>query len=92
MKHSLQTRLIEVLRSQGWAHFDAEKAAEAVVRSYEEAEGHWKVWIRSVADAPDYYGVSRREDDVSVFDSLLETPAQEVAAVLNEFERRDSQE
>jgi len=86
----LRRSLIEALKSRGWTHLDAERAADGVATFYEDGEGEWKVRLSKVAGDPELYRVSRREEEVSVYDSPLEGRARDVASALNELERHNS--
>jgi hypothetical protein len=88
--HILRRNLIEALKNRRWTHLDAERAAESVAELYDQGDAAWEVWRSEVVADPDSYGVARDESDVSVYRSLLEGRARDVAIALNELERRDS--
>jgi len=88
--HTLRRNLIEALKSRGWTHVDAERAAAGVTVWPEGGTGEWKVWFSTVAGEPDLYRVARHMSDISAFDSPLEGRARDVAGALNDLEGHDS--
>jgi len=88
--HVLRRALIEALKNRGCTHLDAERAAEYAGEFYQRAGGAWEVWCGQAAEDPDYYRVARHGGDASVYKSLLEERARDVASALNELERNDS--
>jgi hypothetical protein len=88
--HDRRLRVIEALKSRRWTQLDAERAAEYAGEFYERAGGPWEVWCGQDADDPDYYRVARHGGDASVYKSLLEVRARDVASALNELEEHDS--
>jgi hypothetical protein len=83
----LRRRLIHALKNRHWTSLDAERAAAAAVGLYHEGDTEWRVWRTQVSDDPSFFRVARRESAVSVFDSLVEGRARDVANALNEHER-----
>ena len=90
MDHVLRRALIEALKNRAWTHLEAERAAEYAGEFYQRASGAWEVWCGQAADDPDYYRVARHEGDASVYKSLLEGRARDVASALNQLEGHDS--
>lgn len=86
VEDGLRRLLIQTLKNRRWTSLDAERAAASVARFYETRDGPWQVWLRQVAGDADFYRVARRENEVSVYDSLLEGWARDVAGALNELE------
>ncbi len=87
MDDVLRRNLIEALKSRSWTYHAAERAASFVAGLYQDEESEWKVWRTQVADDPSFFRVARQESAVSVFDSLVEGRARDVANALNELER-----
>ena len=83
----LRRALIEAFESRGWKHLDADLAAESIASFYEVADGEWTVRLSEAPGDPPFYQVARREDDISVYVTLLEGRARDVANALNEIER-----
>jgi hypothetical protein len=90
LDHTLRRRLIEALKLRSWTALDAERAVAGVAGLYEDGEGEWMVWLSQAAHDPDYCRVARRENEISVYDSLREVRARDVAGALNEIEGHDS--
>ena len=90
MDHDLRRSLIEALKNRRWTHLDAERAADSVAAFYQSTGGAWQVWRSKAADDPDSHRVARRENEVTVYKSLFEERARDVANALNEIEAHDS--
>lgn len=86
VEDDLRRRLIQALKNQQWTSLEAERAAASVARFYEARDGRWQVWLSQVVGDADSYRVARRENEVSVYDSLIEGWARDVAGALNELE------
>lgn len=85
-KPTLGERLTAQLERRHWTPLDAGRAAEAVARHYQVAAGKWQVWHRRLDGRIDVYRVSRRESEVSVYDSSQEGRARDVASALNDVQ------
>ena len=90
MDRVLRRALVEALTNRGRTHPDAERAAEYAGEFYQRAGGAWEVSCGQAAYDPDYYRVARHGSDASVYKSLLEGRARDVASALNELEGHDS--
>jgi len=80
-------RLIHALTNRRWASLDAERAAAGAAGVYQDGDWDWRVWRSQAAGDPSFFRVKREESAVSVFDSLVEGRARDVANALNEVER-----
>jgi hypothetical protein len=86
----LRRRLIHALEDRRWASLDAERAAAAAAGLFQDGDGEWKVWRSQAGGDPSIFRVARQESAVSVFDSLVEGRARDVANALNELEPHGS--
>lgn len=87
---NLRGNLITALTNRRWTSLDAERAAAAAAGLYQDGDREWKVWRIQVGDDPRFFRVARRASAVSVFDTLLEGRARDMANALNELERLDA--
>ncbi len=90
MDDILRRRLMHALKDRRWTELDSQRAAEGIASIYLAEESEWRVWPTGNAARPDLFYVARRLNDVSVYDSLLEGRARDVANALNEVERPDA--
>jgi hypothetical protein len=86
----LRRRLIHALKNRRWTSLDAERAAAAADSLYQDGDTEWKVWRSQAGGDPSIFRVARQESAVSVFDSLVEGRARDVANALNELEPHGS--
>ncbi len=90
MDDILCRRLIHALKNHRWASIDAERAATGAAGLYQDGDMDWRVWRSQATGDPSFFRVARQESAVSVFDSLVEGRARDVANALNEVERHGS--
>jgi len=84
----LRRRLIHALKDRRWTSLDAERAATGAAGLYQDGDTEWKVWRSQAVGDPSFFRVARQESAISVFDSLVEGRARDVANALNELEPR----
>jgi hypothetical protein len=82
--------MIHALKDRRWSSLDAERAATAAAGLYQDGDSEWSVWRSQAGGDPSIFRVARLESAVSVFDSLVEGRARDVANALNELEPHGS--